>query len=68
MPVPQNASAIDRRLLREDVYGRLRDAIVDGTFAPGEQLRDMDLAAWLGLSAVAVEDRGDLAPGLAACV
>jgi DNA-binding GntR family transcriptional regulator len=32
------------------VYGRLRSAIVDGTFAPGEQLRDVELATWLGVS------------------
>ena len=42
MPIPADAPAIDRRLLRDDVYGRLRDAIVDGTFAPGEQLRDTE--------------------------
>lgn len=56
MPIPQNAPAIDRRLLRDDVYRRLRDAIVDGTFAPGEQLRDVDLAAWLGVSRTPVRE------------
>ncbi|MFI8527577.1 GntR family transcriptional regulator [Promicromonospora sukumoe] len=56
MPIPQNAPAIDRRLLRDDVYHRLRDAIVDGTFAPGEQLRDVDLAAWLGVSRTPVRE------------
>lgn len=39
-----------RSLLRDDVYPRLRDAIVDGTFAPGESLRDGELAEWLGVS------------------
>ena len=48
--------AIDRRLLRDDVHGRLRDAIVDGTFAPGEQLRDVELAAWLGVSRTPVRE------------
>src|ERR687896_2696656 len=56
MPIPENAAAIDRRLLRDDVYGRLRDAIVDGTLAPGEQLRDAELAAWLGVSRTPVRE------------
>lgn len=56
MPIPQNTPLIDRRLLRDDVYHRLRDAIVDGTLAPGEQLRDVDLAAWLGVSRTPVRE------------
>ena len=44
MPIPAGAAALSRSLLRDDVYVRLRDAIVDGTFTPGEQLRDGDLA------------------------
>ena len=54
-PVP--AETLPRRaLLREDVLARLRDAIVDGTLAPGEQLRDGDLAAWLGVSRTPVRE------------
>lgn len=56
MPVPQNASAVDRSLLRDDVYKRLRDAIVDGTFLPGEQLKDGELAAWLGVSRTPIRE------------
>ncbi|WP_106816673.1 GntR family transcriptional regulator [Microbacterium timonense] len=56
MPVPQNASAVDRSLLRDDVYRRLRDAIVDGTFLPGEQLKDAELAAWLGVSRTPIRE------------
>lgn len=58
MPIPQDAgsSALKRGLLRDDVYTRLRDAIVDGTFAPGEQLRDGDLADWLGVSRTPVRE------------
>jgi DNA-binding GntR family transcriptional regulator len=56
MPIPLNAPAIDRRLLRDDVYQRLRDAIVDGSLAPGEQLRDAELAAWLGVSRTPVRE------------
>jgi DNA-binding GntR family transcriptional regulator len=56
MPIPRDAPAIDRRLLREDVYRRLRDAIVEGTLAPGEQLRDEELTAWLGVSRTPVRE------------
>ena len=56
MPIPDDAPAIERRLLRDDVYGRLRSAIVDGTFAPGEQLRDVELATWLGVSRTPVRE------------
>jgi len=56
MPIPGDAPAIDRRLLRDDVYQRLRDAIVDGSLAPGEQLRDGELAARLGVSRTPVRE------------
>lgn len=45
-----------RTLLRDGVYARLRDAIVDGTLAPGEQLRDQELASWLGVSRTPVRE------------
>jgi len=56
MPIPSGDSGVDRSLLRDDVYRRLRDAIVDGTFAPGEQLKDGDLAEWLGVSRTPVRE------------
>jgi DNA-binding GntR family transcriptional regulator len=56
MPVPQQSSVARRPLLRDDVFGRLRDAIVDGTFTPGEQLRDLELATWLGVSRTPVRE------------
>lgn len=56
MPIPETDATLDRRLLRDDVYRRLRDAIVDGTLAPGEQLRDVELAAWLGVSRTPVRE------------
>jgi DNA-binding GntR family transcriptional regulator len=56
MPIPASGSAVDRSLLRDDVYRRLRDAIVDGTFLPGEQLRDGELAEWLGVSRTPVRE------------
>src|SRR3954462_9229294 len=49
MPVPAN-DPFERDLLRDRAYAAIRDAIVDGTLAPGERLRDQELCAWLGLS------------------
>jgi DNA-binding GntR family transcriptional regulator len=56
MPVPQQRRAVPRRLLRDDAYSVLCDAIVTGTLAPGEQLRDAELCEWLGLSRTPVRD------------
>jgi len=56
VPIPHDAPVADRTLLRDDVYRRLRDAIVDGTFEPGEQLKDGELAAWLGVSRTPVRE------------
>jgi len=56
MPVPEGVVTPPRELLRDDVYRRLRDAIVDGTFAPGEQLRDIELAGWLRVSRTPIRE------------
>ena len=56
MPIPSSTAGVDRSLLRDDVYRRLRDAIVDGTFTPGEQLKDGELADWLGVSRTPVRE------------
>jgi len=56
VPIPLNHPPVDRSLLRDDVYLRLRDAIIDGTFAPGEQLKDGELATWLGVSRTPVRE------------
>ena len=56
VPIPPDRPPVDRSLLRDDVYRRLRDSIVDGTFAPGEQLRDGELATWLGVSRTPVRE------------
>lgn len=56
MPIPATSASVARNLLRDDVYSRLRDAIVDGTFEPGEKLRDLDLATWLGVSRTPVRE------------
>ncbi len=59
MPVPENRGMVERHLLRDTAYEALCDAIVDGTLAPGERLRDNELCQWLGLSRTPV--RGALA-------
>lgn len=48
--------APERAPLRATVVERLRDAIVDGTLAPGEKLRDGEIAAWLGVSRTPVRE------------
>src|SRR3954453_22143209 len=55
MPVPAN-DPFERDLLRDRAYAAIRDAIVDGTLAPGERLRDPELCAWLGLSRTPVRE------------
>src|SRR3954469_8460165 len=55
MPVPQE-DPFERDLLRDRAYAAIRDAIVDGTLAPGERLRDQELTAWLGLSRTPVRE------------
>ena len=56
MPIPLEAAPIRTSLLRDTVHDRLRDAIVDGTLAPGEVVRDTELAAWLGVSRTPVRE------------
>jgi DNA-binding GntR family transcriptional regulator len=56
VPIPTLEPAVSRALLRDDVYLRVRDAIVDGTLEPGEQLRDQELATWLGVSRTPVRE------------
>ena len=56
MPIPQRVGVIARSLLRDNAYQRIRDAIVDGTLAPGERLNDAELAEWLGVSRTPVRE------------
>jgi DNA-binding GntR family transcriptional regulator len=56
MPVPTDKAALERDLLRDRAYATIRDAIVDGTLAPGERLRDQELCEWLGLSRTPVRE------------
>lgn len=43
-------------VLGDEVYARLGEAILDGRLAPGERLRDQDLAEWLGVSRTPVRE------------
>ncbi|WP_370468900.1 GntR family transcriptional regulator [Amycolatopsis sp. YIM 10] len=45
-----NLKPVRRVLLRDEAYELLRRAIITGDLAPGQQLREHDLAAELGLS------------------
>lgn len=56
MPVPSHDGVHRRSLLRDDVYRSIRDAIVDGTLAPGERLKDSDLESWLGVSRTPIRE------------
>lgn len=56
MPVPRSRGLVSRSLLRDNAYRAIRDAIVDGTLAPGERLNDTDLVEWLGVSRTPVRE------------
>lgn len=57
MPIPPpNAGKAERRLLRTDAHDKIRDAILDGTLAPGESLDDAQMRAWLGISRSPIRD------------
>jgi len=57
MPLPVNDTApVERRLLRDVVYNRLYDGILDGTLEPGETLLDEKLTAWLGVSRTPIRE------------
>ncbi len=43
-------------VLGDEVYSRLGEAILDGTLAPGERLRDQELAERLGVSRTPVRE------------
>jgi DNA-binding GntR family transcriptional regulator len=56
MPVPDQHGVSRRALLRDEVFQRLRAAIVDGTLQPGERLRDAELERWLGVSRTPIRE------------
>ncbi|HYJ57485.1 MAG TPA: GntR family transcriptional regulator [Mycobacterium sp.] len=56
MPVPVASAAEGRQLLRDSVFVRIRDAIIDGTLEPGERLVDGELSGWLGVSRTPIRE------------
>lgn len=56
MPIPVAQGIHRRQLLRDNVFESIRDAIVDGTLAPGERLRDVQLEEWLGVSRTPIRE------------
>ncbi len=56
MPVPSDRREVERHLLRDTAYAAIRDAIVNGTLAPGERLHDAELCTWLNLSRTPVRE------------
>jgi DNA-binding GntR family transcriptional regulator len=56
VPMPVDVEALDRTLIREEVYATLLEWIIDGTLEPGERLRDYDLAARLGTSRMPIRE------------
>ena len=56
MPVPLEAEPIGRQRAREVVVERLREWIVYGVLAPGEVIRDSEIAGTLGVSRTPVRE------------
>jgi len=57
MPLPvKDTQPVERQLLRDVVYTRLYNGIIDGTLEPGETLLDEKLTAWLGVSRTPVRE------------
>ncbi|GEL25538.1 putative transcriptional regulator, GntR family protein [Pseudonocardia sulfidoxydans NBRC 16205] len=56
MPVPGRDGLLATSLLRDRAYTAIRDAIVDGTLAPGEKLVDAELSSWLGVSRTPIRE------------
>jgi DNA-binding GntR family transcriptional regulator len=56
VPVPEHAPALQKPPLRSAIYDVLRGWIIEGTLAPGERVRDLELAASLGVSRTPVRE------------
>ena len=57
MPVPSpDYQSVERRSLREIATEKIKAAILDFTLEPGEDLRDDELQAWLGMSRTPVRE------------
>ncbi|MDQ0241871.1 GntR family transcriptional regulator [Arthrobacter bambusae] len=47
---------VNRRLMSDEAYDRIRDAVVTGELIPGERIKDTELALRLGLSRTPVRE------------
>jgi len=56
MSAPLVAIDSPSAVLADEVYARLGAAILDGRLAPGQRLRDHELAEWLGVSRTPVRE------------
>lgn len=57
VPVPTSSRPeLKRRLLKDEAYDAIRQAIMDGSFQPGEHLDDVALQEWLGISRTPIRD------------
>ena len=56
MPVPITEAVSPRRLIRDEVFLRLLDAIIEGDLTPGEQLYDAEIEKWVGVSRTPVRE------------
>ncbi|MBR7673302.1 GntR family transcriptional regulator [Streptomyces daliensis] len=55
-PAASSSPTPGKQMLSEQVYGRLRDAIMRGDYAPGEALKPQDLAREQGVSLAVVRE------------
>lgn len=56
MPLAEYRSPVQKKLMRATAYDILREAIISGELAPGESIKDTELAARLGLSRTPVRE------------
>lgn len=56
MPVPTTPARMPRKLLRDQIYDTLLDAIVSGDLGAGEPISDKQLETWLGASRTPIRE------------
>ncbi|WP_083569263.1 GntR family transcriptional regulator [Microbacterium sp. 1.5R] len=56
MPVPKTPAQMPRKLLRDQIFDTLLDAIVAGDLAAGEPISDKQLESWLGASRTPIRE------------
>ncbi|MCP3888834.1 MAG: winged helix-turn-helix transcriptional regulator [Desulfobulbaceae bacterium] len=56
MPLPENEKQIKQLPMREDVFRKLLNWIMDGTLQPGEKIVAKELAEHMGVSRTPVRE------------